>query len=296
MASADYTIITNATHPAYSEECDSYLDPGNAKALRLFMKGSPSPRKGVAAFYCLTKSGFSGIEGDSVSLRLSFQNHYDSTNNTKPGDIGLFAFADKARLQAMADENSTAANTGYDVMLDDLQGIAVTSDRIHSEYDSLHTIGRNEGDGNALPATLGSNADFAVANIGDFMHIRWDITIYNDGVKKMKIKSWRSRKNIAYPANEAAWDDANNFITSEKTHTHQHTFDYNNNGVMGETSWNSGDPIEGSLTNSAGAATEAVSGFFWRNGDRGSTGSSDQDDCPQVTIGHFEMRIKSDTV
>ncbi|MBH06002.1 MAG: hypothetical protein CMJ20_06740 [Phycisphaeraceae bacterium] len=298
MPASDFTLITNASHPAYSEEVDSYLDPGNAKARRLFIKGSPSPRKGIAAFYCLTKAGFSGIEGDSISLRLSFQNHQDGANSTNPGDIGLFAFADKARLQAMADANSTAGYSDSDVMEDDMQGVSMQrvnfKDNRHSEF----RLGRNEQHGNGLPSNIDQGDDFAVKNASDWQHIRMDITIYTDsGLKKVKVKGYQSKKNIPYPTTEAAWEDASNFAQSEKTDTWQKMFDYDGNGVVdGGVNWASGDPIEGSLTNSAGDATEAVSGFYWRDAERGHSNRDEQAYQPQVTIGRFECRIKSDTV
>ena len=296
MAASDFTLITNASHPAYSEECDSYLDPGNAKARKLFIKGSPSPRSGISAFYCLTKAGFAALDNDSISLRMSFQNHYDTTNSTNPGKIGLFLCADKARLQAAADANSTASYSQHDVMSDKVFGLSTITDINGGRYNEFR-IGKNEADGNNLPAnTDGPDDDWSVKTAGDYKHMRMDFIVYDDnGVKKVKCKHYASKRNVAYPANEAAWEGAD-FSMKENTSLWTNIFDKDNDGVMGETYWSEGDPIEGALTNAAGQATEAVCGFFWRQGDRQDSAKSDQAYQPQVTVGRFECLVKSDTV
>tara|TARA_B100000809_G_C15070028_1_gene505634 strand:+ start:223 stop:1113 length:891 start_codon:yes stop_codon:yes gene_type:complete len=296
MAASDFTLITNASHPAYSEECDSYLNPGSAKARRLFIKGSPSPRQGISAFYCLTKAGFAALDNDSISIRMSFQNHYDTTNSTNPGKIGLFLCADKARLQAAADANSTANYNAEDVMGDKVFGLSTITD-MNNGRNSQFRIGKNQSDSGNLPAdTDGPDDHWSVKTAGDYKHMRMDFIVYDDnGVKKVKCKHYASKRNVAYPANEAAWEGAD-FSMKENTSLWTNIFDKDNDGVLGETSWSEGDPIEGALTNSASQATEAVCGFLWRQGDRADSQQSDQDYQPQVTIGRFECLVKSDTI
>jgi hypothetical protein len=305
MPQADFTLITNQGAPIYSEECDSYLNPGSAKARRLFMKGFPSPKGGISAFYCLNKAGFKGLDGDSVSLRMSYQNHYDETNNAKSGDVGLFAFADKAKIQARADLPMTATYNQGGNMDDHAWGIQTMQRSIHTGNTAFCTLGDDAQHNSYTPNNLDGSADFQVKDIGDWQHLRLDITLYTDsGVKKVKIKHFKSKKNVAYPTTEAAWDGAD-FLSEEKISLHQSIFDYDNDGAFGEAYWGTSgggtpifknDPVEGSLTNSDGAATEMACGFVWRDGSRDQDTSDQQDRCPQVTIGHFEMRVKSDTI
>lgn len=299
MAASDFTLITNASHPVYSEECDSYLDPGNAKARRLFIKGSPSPRSGISAFYCLTKAGFAALDNDSISIRMSFQNHHDTSNSTTPGKIGLFLCADKARLQAAADANSTAGYNSSDVMSDKVFGLSTRHDMKDGNRNEFY-IGKNQTDSGNLPANTdqpsGASDDWSTKTAGDYKHMRMDFIVYDDnGVKKVKCKHYASKRNVAYPANEAAWEGAD-FSMKENTSLWTNIFDKNGNGILGETEWSEGDPIEGALTNSASQATEAVCGFFWREGDRSDTQRSEQSYQPQVTVGRFECLVKSDTV
>lgn len=297
MAENDFQMVTNNSHPIYSEDQPTYDAAVGTKKRQFFTQTYPAPKNGHAIFGLVDKAGFKDNEGDALSIRLSFE----TTKRSYTGNIGMFMHMDKTKLLAhQAGTNYTGSagnwNDGSTGFYQAGGGIMFTKNAEGRE-GRVH-LGEGESRPSEMPDDVGSNNDYNISSAGQYQCLRMDYIPYTQGgVEMVKIEIFMGKQGHAW-LTDAQWRDPNFAESQTKNMLRSFIFDKNGNGPGGndhgsDTNHPLGDPLDG---------TGACHGFYF--GDLRQVGGtqqnnpstgSDQSAASSISIGKFEMRVVENT-